>query len=135
MRALLISAIASLLAAPAAADIRIRDDAGGVLSVYAERIEAARASRERVIIDGRCASACTLYLTLPSSQICATPRGLFIFHAATDAQFGLPDWRANDALMRAWPPHVQIAIGRRGGLWLNPVTISARELVPACGRR
>lgn len=116
----------------AQADIRIGNDDGGVVQEYAGRVAAARFSGQRVVIDGRCASACTLYLNLPRNQICATARAIFIFHTATDKQLGLPDWRANERLMDTYPSHVRIAIAQRGGLWLKPITIKGTALVPAC---
>jgi hypothetical protein len=85
-----------------------------------------------VVIDGMCASACTLFLTLPSNQICATPRGRFIFHWATDGRLGLPDRAATERLTDLYPPHVRAAILQRGGLWLNPIVIAGPSLVPRC---
>lgn len=114
------------------ADVIIRNDRGGEMRAYQARVESVRASGERVIVDGICASACTLFLNLPAGQLCATARARFIFHSAADAQFGIPDWRANEALMNAYPPRVRLEIGRRGGLWLTPIAISGTAIAPAC---
>lgn len=127
-----IALIVAILAGVARADIRIGADPGGVVSAYQARVAAARASGERVVVDGVCASACTLYLNLPASQICATPRAVFVFHSATDELLGLPDWRGNEQLMNAYPPHVRLAIGQRGGLWLTPIRIKGTALAPRC---
>lgn len=61
--------------APSRADITITRDEGGLKHIYEQRVAVARVAGERVIIDGVCASACTLYLTLPAGQVCATPLG------------------------------------------------------------
>jgi hypothetical protein len=76
-----------------------------------------RQSGERVIIDGPCNSACTLWFSLPPSQICVTPRAVFGFHSAMDSVTGMPAPKWNEALMSAYPPHVRNLISRRGGLW------------------
>jgi hypothetical protein len=130
------TAVAALcLSSPAAADIRITGDSGGDLRVYRARVDAARLTGERVVIDGLCASACTLWLTLPANQICATPRGRFLFHWATDARLGLPDRAATERLTDEYPPHVRRFIVGRGGLWLEPIIVSARTLASACRRQ
>jgi hypothetical protein len=128
----LTAALLATIAIPAANARYVRADLGGSLHTYAGMVEAARFSGERVRIDGICASACTLYLNLPPSQICATPRAVFIFHTATDAMLGLPSWQGNETLYQAYPDHVRIAIGRRGGLWLTPIRIKGTALVPGC---
>jgi len=122
----------ALATVPAIADIVIGRDNGGVVRAYQAKVQALHSSGERVVIDGVCASACTLHLNLPRNQICATRRAVFVFHSATDAQFGIPSWRTNDEVMNAFPPHVRVAIGQRGGLWLNPISIRGTALVPAC---
>lgn len=127
-------AIATIVASPAAADVTITMDRGGSLVAYQARVDAFRASGERVIVDGPCYSACTLYLTLPQGQVCATRRAVFGFHSVLDEQFGLPVPAANDRLMKAYPPNVQLEIGKRGGLWLNLILIRGTALVKGCGK-
>jgi hypothetical protein len=113
-------AAAVTLVCPASATMRITADRGGLLTAYAERFEAARASGEPVIIDGVCLSACTLAIgMLPRGQVCATPKAVLGFHAA---------WRpavnggkvkspgATQALYEAYPANVRKWIARRGGL-------------------
>lgn len=128
----LAAVLALALTSPALADIRIGRDLGGNVRDYQSRVQALHHSGERVRIDGVCASGCTLHLNLPRHQICATPRATFVFHSATDAQFGLPNWSVNEELMNAYPPHVRLAIGQRGGLWLKEISIRGTALVPAC---
>ena len=69
--------------APAAE--RILDDSGGRIGTYLTKYEALRKSGQRVVIDGTCASACTLLLgVIPHNRICVTPRAVLAFHAAWD---------------------------------------------------
>jgi hypothetical protein len=124
--------VALLSATTSFAEIKIENDPGGEVSAYKARVEAARLTGERVIIDGMCTSACTVWLTLPSNQICATPRGRFIFHWATDARLGLPDRAATERLTDQYPPHVRRFIVGRGGLWLEPIMVRGTALAPAC---
>jgi hypothetical protein len=123
---------AANVVAIAKADIRITADPGGSVAVYRAKVEALRYSGEKVVVDGVCNSSCTLYLTLPPSQICVTPRAIFGFHAATNSDTGLPNPRETDALWHSYPPKVQIAIGRRGGLWIKTIYVPGREVARTC---
>lgn len=68
---------------PASAEVRIEASPGGEASSFIEFFEQLRQSRERVVIDGPCFSACTLVLIImPRSRICVTQRAVFGFHAA-----------------------------------------------------
>ncbi|MFY9769844.1 MAG: hypothetical protein WAK04_06375 [Xanthobacteraceae bacterium] len=80
--AVLWPAATATAAAPAE---RILDDSGGRIGSYLNRYEALRKSGQRVVIDGTCASACTLLLGLiPHDRICVTPRAVLAFHATWD---------------------------------------------------
>lgn len=114
------------------AEIRITDDRGGNVAAYAARVQAVRASGERVVIDGPCQSACTLYLNLPRHQICATPKAVLGFHSAVDAQFGFPAPETNQQMMSAYPPAVRAWISSRGGLWLNVIRVAGRKFLQPC---
>jgi len=59
--------------APAPATERILDDSGGRIGGYLIRYEALRKSGQRVVIDGTCASACTLLLGVIA--LCDAARG------------------------------------------------------------
>ena len=113
------------------AEIRITHDSGGDVRTYVARVDAARKSGERVVIDGFCGSACTIWLTLPPSQICVTPRAVFTFHTASTS-LGLPDPKWNDALLKAWPPRVRYYVLKHGGLWLNPITVRGTAIANRC---
>src|SRR5882757_2507762 len=67
------------------AAVRIVDDPGGRIGAYVDRYQGMRSSGGMVIIDGYCASACTIVLgTVPHDKICVTPRAKLGFHAAWD---------------------------------------------------
>src|SRR6476659_7923540 len=67
------------------AAVRIVEDAGGRIGAYVDKYQDVRSSGEMVIIDGFCASACTIVLgTLPHDKICVTSRARLGFHAAWD---------------------------------------------------
>lgn len=60
--------------------ITIRADAGGQVLDYALRIKRIEKNGNTVRFEGRCDSACTLHLALPSSQTCLMPGASFGFH-------------------------------------------------------
>ena len=63
--------------------MRITDDRGGRIGTYVDKYQELRGSSETVMIDGLCASACTIVLgAVPASRICVTSRASFGFHAA-----------------------------------------------------
>ena len=57
-------------AATSHAVVRIANDRGGQIGRYVERYEQLRASGQTIIIDGLCASSCTLVLSaIPHERI------------------------------------------------------------------
>src|SRR4051794_35579586 len=68
------------------ATVRISDDPGGRIGDYVVRYQALRAAGDMIIIDGYCASACTIVFgAIPQNRICVTPRAELLFHGAYDA--------------------------------------------------
>jgi hypothetical protein len=81
---------ASLCASYANATLRITEDTGGTILEYAQRYHRVRDSGERVIIDGKCLSACTMVIGMvPRNRICATPNAILGFHAAFRRTWGI----------------------------------------------
>jgi hypothetical protein len=123
-------AVALVLAGARASDaaVRIADDPGGRIGKYVSRYQRMRASGQTVIIDGRCASACTIVLsTIPPDRICITSQANFVFHAAWD--FGshgqvVTNPEATRMLYSMYPAPVRRWIAHRGGL--TPRAISLR---------
>ena len=114
-------AIASaLITSVASAEMRVTNDPGGEITSYVTKFENLRASGERLVIDGPCLSACTLFTAfLPRQQVCVTPRAVLGFHAASyydDASRSLVPTRAGhaagDAALSAVDPQLDHAARR-----------------------
>jgi hypothetical protein len=125
---------------PASAEVRIEASPGGEARSFIEFFEELRQSRQRVVIDGPCFSACTLVLVIvPRSRICVTPRAVFGFHAAKAIdQYGreYPAPEATRVVAAAYPTPIRNWIRRHGGLTRTPIFLSGRELAamyPRCG--
>jgi hypothetical protein len=131
---------ASLCTSYANATLWITEDTGGTILEYAQRYHRARDSGERVIIDGKCLSACTMVIgMLPRDRICATPNAILGFHAAfrTTWYGGMVDSTdATKFMMNAYPPQIRKWINQHGGLTAQMIFLMGRELatfVPTCG--
>ena len=122
-----------LFGASARAEVRVTNDAGGEVTSYLRTFADIRASGERLVIDGPCLSACTLFTALvPRSHVCVTPRAVLGFHAASyydDASRSLVPTRSGTSLvMRIYPPEIRNWIVRHGGLTPRIITLRGREL-------
>jgi hypothetical protein len=115
------------------ATLRITDDRGGNIGAYWSRYMAARDSKEQVIIDGRCSSACTLVLGIvPARRICVTANAVLGFHAAWRPGFlGLhvTNQPATRTLLSFYPPPIRQWIARNGGLTDKMLYLSGRDLM------
>ena len=133
-QAVLAGAIASaLFTSVACAEVRVTNDPGGEITSYVTKFENMRASGERLVIDGPCLSACTLFTAfLPRRQVCVTPRAILGFHAASyydDASRSLVPTRAGTRLvMRLYPPAIRSWIVRHGGLTPRIIALRGSEL-------
>ena len=129
---LLFAVAAALHATPACAALRISDDTGGRIGTYIETFTAARDAGERVVIDGRCLSACTLVLGIvPRARICATQNATFGFHAAwmpDGAGARVISAAGTRALWNIYPPAVRQWIRRKGGLAREMIFLRGRDL-------
>ena len=117
---LLLLALAA--ATPARADLHITRDHGVYIEEYKAKYQQIRDTRQRVIIDGICNSACTLVLGMvPMNKICVTPRASLGFHQAYYDKaftFGVKvtSLEGTSDLMSYYPDSVKDWIGRNGGL-------------------
>jgi hypothetical protein len=122
----------------ALATVRISDDRGGQIGDYLARYHALRENGDRVMIDGTCASACTMLLgVIPRNRICVTPRAVLAFHSAwTPTSEGEQISSAgNYYLWSNYPPAVRKWIIQHGGLHTRIIYLSGSELAamyPAC---
>lgn len=112
IRALAAAVLAASLASPIEAKV-IRDDPGGIIQVYLMETGRLRDSGERVVIKGRCASACTLHLSLPGA--CVTAGARLGFHRArsespTAAEF------YTQLMLKSYPRKVREWVVRSGAM-------------------
>lgn len=132
--AAVVGALASALVTTAAvADIRIVNDPGGEVTSYLRKYNAMRSSGERLVIDGPCLSACTLFTGLiPHNHVCVTKRAVLGFHAASyydDVRRSLVPTRAGTRLvMHLYPQEIRDWIGRHGGLTPHIIALRGHEL-------
>jgi hypothetical protein len=114
------------------AAVRIADDRGGQIGSYITKFERLRSSGQSVIIDGLCASACTIVLgAVPHDKICVTSRAALGFHAAYD--FGangrtITNAEATQMLYSIYPSPVQQWIAARGGLAPQMIFLRGKQL-------
>ena len=124
--------------ASAFATIRLYDDRGGQIGTYVAKYQALRASGENVVIDGTCASACTMILGLvPRNRICVTARASLAFHSAWDPMPNGHEASAagNRILWANYPPYIRKWIIRHGGLRSQMIDLRGAELAaiyPTC---
>jgi hypothetical protein len=130
----LAGALASaLLTTVAFADVRVRNDPGGEIASYVRKFQAMKESGERLVIDGPCLSACTLFTAfLPHDQVCVTKRAILGFHAASysdDARRSLVPTRSGTQLvMRLYPQSIRNWIERHGGLTPRLIGMRGHDL-------
>ncbi len=127
--------LATLVLAPSIASaqiVRIADDPGGRIGTFVDKYQNLRTSGQTVVIDGLCASACTIVLgALPRERILFTPRAILGFHAAWD--FG-PNGRevtnreATQMLYSMYPQDVRRWIANRGGLTRKMIFMKANGM-------
>jgi hypothetical protein len=115
------------------ADVRVTNDPGGEIVAYLSKFREMRASGERLVIDGPCLSACTLFTgILPHNQVCVTRRAVLGFHAASyydDVRRSLVPTRTGTRLvMRLYPPAIRNWIERHGGLTPHIIAMHGPEL-------
>ena len=114
------------------AAVRIAEDRGGQIGTYVTKFQRLRSSGESVIIDGLCASACTIVLgAVPHDKICVTSRATLGFHAAYD--FGtngrtITNREATMMLNSMYPRPVRRWIAARGGLTPQMIFLRGKVL-------
>lgn len=112
--------------------VRIAGDRGGRIGTYVDKYQDLRNSGEAVIIDGLCASACTIVLgAIPHSRICVTSHAALGFHAAWD--FGangraVTNPEATQMLYLMYPKPVRRWISQRGGLTPRMIFLRGKAL-------
>jgi len=129
----LIAALLALTSTSAIAVVRIKNDPGGKIGDYYSRYQALRSSKDQVVIDGKCSSACTMILGIvPPDRICVTRNALFGFHAAWQpAPSGqkVINGPGTRTLMSLYPSPIRNWIERNGGLSSKMIYLSGSELM------
>jgi hypothetical protein len=114
------------------AAMRIADDPGGKIGAYLDKYQGLRSSGETVVIDGLCASACTMVLgSVPRERICVTSQAVLGFHAAWDSGAGgrqVTNPGATQMLYSLYPSAVRRWIAARGGLKPQMIFLRGKEL-------
>ena len=132
LRWMLLALLPLALVQPSHAMTRIAGDMGGPLGDYLLMFAAIRDSGERVMIDGRCFSACTLVTALvPKDKICITERAMLGFHAGwfenkAGERFISPT--GTRVLYEMYPPIIRTWIARQGGLGTRTIVLEGPEL-------
>jgi len=112
--------------------VRIGEDRGGRIGTYVDKYQDLRSSGETVIIDGLCASACTIVLgAVAHDKICVTSHANLGFHAAWD--FGangraVTNPEATQMLYSMYPSAVKRWIAQRGGLTPHMIFLRGKQL-------
>ncbi len=113
--------------------VRIADDRGGRIGTYVDRYQGLRSSGETVIIDGLCASACTIILgAVPHDKICVTSHARLGFHAAWDPGANgraITNPEATQMLYSMYPSPVRRWIAQRGGLRPQMIFLRGKQLM------
>ena len=107
--------VANALNPDQVSQVTIRNNRGGHLLKFALRAKQLARDNRRVRISGRCSSACTMYLTMPSDLTCITSRASFGFHLPYGAS------REDNAvaakyMIRSYPQWVRQWIASKNGL-------------------
>jgi hypothetical protein len=111
-----------LLTNSAFADVRITRDYGGYLEDYKAKYAKLRDTKERIVIDGVCNSACTIVLGIvPLERVCVTPRASLGFHLAYfdrrwTAGQKVTSVSGTAELMAFYPLPLKDWLARKGGL-------------------
>jgi hypothetical protein len=103
--------------------VLISNNSGGNIAAFAADAAGYRDSGTHVQFAGRCDSACTLFLGLPSQQICVAPGAYFRFHSPSGAS-ARSEHVAQNYLMRKYPGWVRAWIGRNHGLSHQLITMN-----------
>ena len=120
----------------AQATVHITGDRGGRIGDYIEKYRGLRTSGESVVIDGMCASACTIVLgAVAQNKICVTRRAYLGFHAAWDQgtnQYGeqaaITNPAATQLLYSLYPGQVRRWIAQHGGLQSQMIFLQGKQL-------
>ena len=116
--------------------VSISNNSGGNVALFAMNVADYRSVGTLVKFNGRCDSACTMYLGLPTSQTCISQGAYFRFHSPSGASVR-SNRIAQSFLMNKYPGWVRAWIGRSGGLSSTLMTMDysyASKFLRTCNR-
>lgn len=115
--------------------VSISNNSGGNVAAFAIETASYRSAGTMVKFDGRCDSACTLFLSLPTSQTCVSHGAFFRFHSPT-AGSARSERIAQNFMMRKYPGWVRSWIASHNGLSRELITMDysfASQHMHSCG--
>jgi hypothetical protein len=123
-------ALCVLGSTPSRAEYYINDSFGGSIDDFRAELASIEQSHERVRVEGKCYSACTVILSLPRSRICITERTEFGFHAAYNFVAGRKQTSAQGTmeLIGLYQRPIFDYIVAHGGLTPKLILLKGREL-------
>lgn len=95
--------------------VSISNNSGGNIAAFAVTLADYRGAGTLVRFNGRCDSACTLFLGLPARQTCISQGAFFRFHSPSASSMR-SERLAQAYLMRKYPSWVRAWIARKNGL-------------------
>ncbi|EKF40152.1 hypothetical protein [Nitratireductor indicus] len=120
--------------ANASSALRVRNDPGGHVVDYMLRVKEFTRQGRQVQVIGRCDSACTLFLSLPASQICVESGARFGFHLPFGGNRE-GNRVAKNFMLASYPGWVREWITSKGGLSSRLIVMDyeyARLFVDVC---
>jgi hypothetical protein len=114
--------------------VSISNNSGGNIAAFALDVADHRSAGTLVKFNGRCDSACTLYLGLPSRQTCINQGAFFRFHSPHSASARSVQI-AHAYMMRKYPGWVRSWINRNNGLTSSLITMNysyASKFIRTC---
>ncbi len=115
--------------------VSISNNSGGNIAAFAMDAADYRRAGTLVQFNGRCDSACTLFLGLPAHQTCINHGAFFRFHAPSGVSLR-SERIAQAFLLRKYPGWVRTWIARNNGLTHNLITMEygyASKFIRTCG--
>jgi hypothetical protein len=119
---------------PLSPSVSISNNKGGVILNYMTKLHQYRKNNVLVKFNGRCDSACTLYLSLPREQTCISRKASFRFHLPMHPSPKTAR-AAHGFMLRQYPEWVRTWIEQQGGLTRKLKTMNytyASRFIPPC---
>ena len=114
--------------------VSISNNSGGNIAAFAVAVARYRGAGTLVMFNGRCDSACTLFLGLPAHQTCISRGAFFRFHSPSAGSMR-SERLAQAYLMRKYPSWVRAWIARKNGLTHRLITMNynyASQFMQTC---